>query len=103
MVFFRFGGAIANPFDDALVCDFLGGPDVPALDLFLNNSTGETRTGLHYDLVTLAESIAESSAVEPTGIEAALPTARKAKKKKLRRTNGFNSHDEVPSFFESDV
>ena len=78
----------------------LGNPDMPPLDLFLCNTTGETHTGLHYDPVTLRKSVGERSAVEPAGSGAALQTDRKDKRKKLRRSNAFNPHDEKPSFLK---
>lgn len=53
IVFSRFDGRIVNPFDDAVVYKFRNGSDMPALDLYLYNTTENSHTGLHYDPVTV--------------------------------------------------
>ena len=80
VVFSRFDGPIVNPYDDAVVCDCLNSSDVPALDLYLYNSTGEAVTGFHYDPVTFRESF-DDSAVEPTGGASAIQKICEARKR----------------------
>ena len=55
IVFSRFDGIIANPHDDPVVYDFRDDSDMPALDMFLYNTTDDSHTGLHYDPVTVRE------------------------------------------------
>ena len=55
IVFSRFDGRIVNPFDDAVVYEFQKDSDMPALDLYLYNTTENSHTGLHYDPVTVRE------------------------------------------------
>ena len=98
VVFSRFDGDIANPFDDALVCDFLGNAKIPPQNLLLYNSTGNSHTGLHYDPVTEIMSRVDGRAVDSTVSEAGLPNVRTDKKKRLRRSHCANPHDEMPSY-----
>ena len=55
IVFFRFDGRTANQFDDSVVYEFQNDSDMPALDMYLYNTTEDSHTGLHYDPVTVRE------------------------------------------------
>ena len=49
IVFFRFDGRIVNPFDDPVVYEFRNDSDMPVLDMYLYNTTGDSHTGLHIE------------------------------------------------------
>ena len=100
VVFSRCVGQIVNPFDDVVECEYACVDDLPALKLFLCNTTGNTHTGLHYDPVTVAPSRGGASSSPAAGEESGVQTDRKEKRKKVRKLNAYSPHDEKPVFLK---
>ena len=89
-----------NPFDDLVVYEFQNDSDMPALDMFLYNTTEDSHTGLHYDPVTVREVNPGSNGKNIEETEDATPGVRRSGRKRLRKTGALNPHDEVPSFLK---
>ena len=81
-----------------VVYEFQNGSDMPTLDMYLYNTTGDSHTGLHYDPVTVREVNLRSNDKENEDTEEAIPGVRRSKRKRLRKIGASNPHDE-PSVF----
>ena len=100
IVFSRFDGRIVNPFDDPVAYECQNDSDMPALDMYLYNTTEDSHTGLHYDPVTVREVNPVSNGKTIQANEKATPAVTRSGRKRLRKTGALNLHDEVPSFLK---
>ena len=82
IVFSRFDGRIVNPFDDPVVYEFQNDSDMPVLDMYLYNTTGDSHTGLHYDPVTVREVNPISNGKNTNEVEHATPAVKRSGRKR---------------------
>ena len=100
IVFSRFDGTIVNPHDDPVVFDFKQDSDMPVLDMFLYNTTGDSHTGLHYDPVTVCEVKPGRNGKEDEENGDATLGVKRSGRRRLRKTGAPNPHDEQPVFLK---